>query len=115
MQFVSGPKGGGLLFNMQDDDDREQSQLVRFGIDPQSVPYLVWGYFDQNLNFTSQGSITPDTSLTNATGATLGVTVHGQQYDISVNGDTVQANVPLQYYGGHVALTTWFSQISFDN
>lgn len=115
MHFVSGSKGAGLLFNMQHADNRQQSQLVRFGIDPQGVSYLVFGYFDENLNFVSQGSISPFEAIADAERATLAVIVHDEYYDVVVNDETIQANLPLQYFGGALALTTWFSQVEFDN
>jgi hypothetical protein len=115
MQFVSGAKGGGLLFNMQNADKRQQSHLVRFGVDPDGVSYLVYGYFDENLNFVSQGSVTPFDAINNADRASLALAIHGVQYEIRVNDVPVQAAIPLQYFGGNVALTTWFSQVAFDN
>ncbi|MCX6050596.1 MAG: DUF1080 domain-containing protein, partial [Chloroflexi bacterium] len=45
----------------------------------------------------------------------LAVLVHKQTYDILVNGKVMQPDIPLQYVGGGVALTTWFSSVAFDN
>jgi len=111
IQILQGPNGGGLLFNLQQKDSRQQSHLVRFGND-NGRDYLVFGYFDENLQFVAQGSLAPP-DLTG--GVELAVQVHEATYDVLVNGQPQQQAIPLQYSGGRLALTTWFSSVAFDD
>lgn len=111
MRMLAGPNGGGLLFNLQHADNRQQSHLVRFG-NADGQNYLVYGYFDEKLNFVAQGTLPPPEL---APEVVLGVAVHGAAYDVLVNGQPVVADIPLQYQGGHLALTTWFSSVAFDD
>lgn len=84
--------------------------LVRFGLDGALEP-SVFGYFDKNDEFVEQGALpAPEISQ----GADLAVLVHDNVYDVIVNGQPQQQNIPLRYNGGHVALTTWFS-MRFDD
>lgn len=111
INMVSGQNGGGLLFNLQQANSRRQSHLVRFGTD-QGQNYLVFGYFDEAMNFVSQGSVTPpDLSQ----GARLAVDVHETNYDVLVNDQIAQRAIPLHYKGGNLALITWFSSVRFDD
>lgn len=111
MTMLQGPKGGGLMFNLQHPNSRQQSHLVRFG-SGEGKEYLVFGYFDENMQFVAQGSLPPpDISQ----GAELAVAVHDQTYDVLVNGQLQQRDIPLKYTGGTIALTTWFSSVAFDD
>lgn len=111
LQVLSGPNGAGLLFNMQRKGEKRQSHLVRFGLDG-TRSYLVFGYFDKNDEFVEQGALpAPEISQ----GADLAVVVHDNFYNVIVNGQPQQQNIPLRYNGGHVALTTWFSSVRFDD
>lgn len=111
MELLNGPNGAGLMFNLQHADNRQQSHLVRFGAN-EGRNYLVFGYFDENLKFIEQGSVAP---LDIAQSIDLAVLVHKKTYDVLVNGQPVERDIPLQYNGGKVALTTWFSTIAFDD
>lgn len=116
LKLLQGAKGGGLLFNLQHPNSRQQSHLVRFG-SAEGRDYLVFGYFDENLHFVEQGSVEqgslppPDISQ----GVELAVLVHAQTYDVLVNGQPQQRAIPLKHQGGSVALTTWFSSVAFDD
>ncbi len=111
MQVQEGPNGAGLLFNMQRADLVDESHLVRFGV-TDGRAYLAFGYFDEKGQFVGQGSVEPpDTSQ----GVDLAVAVYADHYDILVNGQPQQRAIPLQYHGGKVALTTWFSKVAFDD
>lgn len=111
LQVLSGLNGGGLLFNMQRKGEKRQSHLVRFGLDG-ARPYLVFGYFDKNDEFVEQGALpAPEISQ----GTDLAVVVYDNFYDVIVNGQPQQQNIPLRYNGGRVALTTWFSRVRFDD
>lgn len=111
LKILQGPNGGGLMFNLQHPNSRQQSHLVRFG-NADGKDYLVFGYFDENLQFVAQGSLLPP-DLTQ--GVELAVLVHDQSYDVLVNGQPQQLEIPLQYKGGNLALTTWFSSVTFDD
>lgn len=111
MQVVEGPNGAGLLFNMQHGDVVADSQLVRFG-SSDGRTYLTYGYFDPAGQFVQQGAIAPPEL---SQGVELGVITYADHYDILVNGQPLQRDVPLEYHGGRVALTTWFSRVIFDN
>jgi len=111
IEILSGPNGAGLMFNLQHADNRQQSHLVRFGTN-EGRNYLVFGYFDEELKFIEQGAVAP---LDIAQRIDLAVLVHKKSYDVLVNGQPVQRDIPLQYNGGKVALTTWFSTIAFDD
>ncbi|MFN8495815.1 MAG: hypothetical protein U0350_49945 [Caldilineaceae bacterium] len=111
IKVLKGPDGAGLLFNLQHKDNLQQSQLVRFG-NSDGRKYLVFGYFDEKVQFKEQGSVAPpDISQ----GVDLAVVVHKKTYDVLVNGQPQQRDIPLKYSGGKVALTTWFSSVAFDN
>lgn len=111
LKVLAGANGGGLAFNMQQQDDLRQSHLVRFGAE-EGQPYLVFGYFDENDTFVEQGSL-PSFDLTQ--GATLQVLVQDDTYMVLIDKQIQQAQIPLHYHGGHVGLTTWFSSVLFDN
>ena len=111
IQVLAGPKGGGLVFNMQDSTSREESHMVRFGTGD-SGDYLVWGYFDETAMYVAQGTAVPP-AFTDV--VDLAVAVGPESYAVLVNGAPVAEDVPLQYTGGHLALTTWFSSIAFDD
>jgi len=111
LRVLEGPNGAGLLFNMQHGDVVAESQLVRFG-SSDGRAYLAYGYFDQAGQFVQQGAgDPPDLSQ----GVELAVIAYPDHYDILVNGQPFQREIPLEYHGGRVALTTWFSKVSFDN
>lgn len=111
LKVLSGPDGAGLLFNMQQQLQKRQSHLVRFGLDGARA-YLVFGYFDKDDQFIEQGALpAPDISQ----GVDLAVIIHENFYDIMVNGQPQQRNIPLRYNGGRVAVTTWFSSVRFDD
>lgn len=111
LQVLAGQNGAGLLFNMQQKGEKRQSHLVRFGLDGARA-YLVYGYFDKSDEFVEQGSLpAPDISQ----GVDLAVVVHNDFYDIIINGQPQQRDMPLHYHGGRVALTTWFTSVRFDD
>lgn len=111
IRVTEGPNGAGLLFNMQHGDVVADSQLVRFG-STDGRTYLTYGYFDPAGQFVQQGAIAPpDISQ----GVELGVIIYPDHYDVLVNGQRAQREIPLEYRGGRVALTTWFSKVIFDN
>lgn len=114
LHFRSGQYGGGLMFNLQKGNSRQQSQIVRFG-SANGQSYLIYGYFDPQAVFSPQGTITQFDLVQTASSIDLAVVVAENTYDIWVNGSAVASAIPLTYKGGQLALTTWFSQVAFDN
>ncbi|MEZ4668493.1 MAG: hypothetical protein R3E39_11300 [Anaerolineae bacterium] len=111
--FRSGNSGGGLMFNLEHPDNRREGHMVRFGADAGST-YIVYGYFDELVNFTSQGGGAFDFT-SSPDGVVLAVEVIGDHYTITVNDQTAAVDVPVLYHGDNLALTTWFSQVAFDD
>lgn len=111
LKVLSGANGAGLLFNMQRKGEKRQSNLVRFGRDGDNF-YIVFGYFDKSDEFVQQGTL-PASDISQ--GVDLAVAIHGDFYDVLVNQQPQQRNIPLHYHGGHIALTTWFSSVLFDD
>lgn len=114
LDFRGGQHSGGLMFNLQQPNSRQQSQLVRFG-SGQGLNYLIYGYFDEQGSFVTQGTTTPFELIQPVSGVDLGVKVGTDTYDVYLNNNLVASGVPLIYSGGQLALTTWFSQVAFDN
>lgn len=112
--FRSPNNGGGMMFNLQNNKTRQESHLVRFGVN-QGQTYLVYGYFTRKPDFVEQGSINSVDLGDVSQGVDLAVRVRSTSYSILVNGQVLVQDIPLLYLGGRVALTTWFSQIAFDN
>lgn len=116
LRFVDGRQGGGLMFNLQHPDNRRQSHMVRLGTDDEGIRYLVYGSFDDRLNFVAQGSINNIDLPASADGnLQLDVQVDNDHYAILLNGNSVIDAVSLIYEGGYPALTTWFSAVAFDD
>ena len=112
MHFTSPKQGGGLMFGMAKVGDRHGSQLVRFGRGDDDKPYLVYGAFDQQLQFQAQGTVPlPELGET----ARLALTIRPDTYDVLLDGTPVAQGVPVLFSGGNVALSTWFSSVSFDD
>ncbi|MFK7805219.1 MAG: hypothetical protein AB8G95_26545, partial [Anaerolineae bacterium] len=111
VNVLDGPKGGGLAFNLQDHTTVISSHMVRLGTD-QGQDYLIYGYFDDNRQFVTQGSANPE-NLPNE--FKLGVVVDGDSYVILLNEEVITDSVPVIYAGGSLGLTTWYSKVAFDN
>lgn len=114
MNFRSRNVGGGLVFNMQSKDSRAESHLVRFGATGEGEKYLVWGYFNADFEWQSQGGMGAPDSVNEGGFSELTVQVDGDVYHVLVDGVEMARDIPLQYKGGTVALTTWFSIVAFD-
>lgn len=111
LRFVRGRTGGGLMFNMQHSDTRQESHMVRFGQGDDGQGYLVYGTFDKDFIFKTQG-----TQLVNLENReNLAVQIHNNTYDVLINDQIVASNIEIVYAGGYAALTSWFSIVAYDN
>jgi|GEM_PF-1603848 len=111
LRFVRGRTGGGLMFNMQHPDTRQESHMVRFGTGEDGQGYLVYGTFDENFIFKTQGTHQVDISNQE----TLGVQIRGDVYDVLVGDQIISKDNDIIYVGGYPALTSWFSMVAYDN
>lgn len=111
LRFVRGRAGGGLMFNMQHSDTRQESHMVRFGQDDDGQGYLVYGTFDKDFIFKTQGTTLVD--LKNQ--ENLAVQVHNNTYDVLIDDKIIADNIEVIYAGGYTALTSWFSIVAYDN
>ncbi|MEM9776290.1 MAG: hypothetical protein AAF902_17060 [Chloroflexota bacterium] len=111
MSVLDGPKGGGLIFNIQNARELENSHMVRMGT-ADGTDYLVYGYFDPSGNYISQGSVQIENVSSNFK---LGVDVTPSSYGVLINDQTIATDIPLQYSGGALAMTSWNSKVAFDN
>lgn len=111
MTILEGPKGGGLLFNMQEDKRLHPSHLVRLGQDGET-DYLIYGYFDEDRQFQFQGSLNPE-NLGDA--FKLGVKIENGTYSVLLNNEPVAEGVDLYVQGGYLSPTSWNSVVAFDD
>ena len=112
MTMIEGAKGGGLMFNMQRVDSVRGSHMLRLGQRADGNEYLIYGYFDENRAFVTQGTTQP---LEYDTQTNLGISVNEQTYNILMNDQTIIRDIPLIYKGGRPGLVTWNSAVQFDN
>ncbi len=112
MTMLEGAKGGGLVFNMQRPDSVRDSHMLRLGQRQDGGEYLIYGYFDSERGFNTQGTSQP---LEYDTETSLGIQVNGETYDIIQDDQTLIRDIPLVYKGGRPGLTTWNSAVQFDN
>ena len=111
ISVLEGPKGGGIVFNMQDRGTVVESHLIRLGTN-EGNDYLIYGYFEEDRNFNVQGSANPE-GLPNE--FKLGVKTDGVTYSVLLNDAVVAEGIELIHEGGSLALTTWRSKVAFDN
>jgi hypothetical protein len=104
-----GATGGGLFFNMQSRDNRNNCQMVR--VDPEMVLY---GYEDAKGDFQPTGVV--NTTLDNSREYTLSVVVDNDlgAYSVLLDGKVVGRNAPLRFYSGYVGLQSSLAN-SFDD
>ncbi|MEM9776439.1 MAG: hypothetical protein AAF902_17815, partial [Chloroflexota bacterium] len=111
MTILEGPKGGGLLFNMQEERRLHPSHLVRLGRDGET-DYLIYGYFDEERVFQFQGSMNPE-GLGDE--FRLGVKIENGTYSVLLNNEPVAEGVELYVKGGYLSPTSWNSVVAFDD
>lgn len=115
LRFLGGNSlGGGIMFNTQNDQTRQQSHMIRFNADGQDL-YAIFGYFSDDSDFQGQGSAKVSFSPQDNQVHRLGVQVLADTYAVLVDGQTVATDLPLIYQGGSVGLISSSSQVAFDN
>lgn len=114
MRYLGGSMGGGLIFNSQNGQNRQQSHMARFNVDDNRL-WVIYGYFGDDSNFTGQGSVPLEIALDNADWQNLEVLVGQETYAIVFNDTIIVDDIPLQYQGGAIGLNTSASQVAFDN
>ncbi|QPC84958.1 hypothetical protein G4Y79_11485 [Phototrophicus methaneseepsis] len=102
--------GAGIIFHMQGRDDRGLAHMVRFGSNGQE---LFWGRYDADGIFTGEGGI----PLELAPGETynLLLSVHTDNFDIQVNGETLVEAIPIQRSSGWIGLVSFSGPVVFSN
>ena len=106
--------GAGVLFGLPDAElglnaGRGNTQMVRYADDGRS---LLWGFFDARGAFIGQGyapTPTPDN-----TWHELEVRVEKNSYSVALDGQPLQAGIPLKRATGRIALQTSLSSAAFD-
>ena len=117
MRFLSDGRGGGVLFNLQQFNIRQSSHMARMDLDGDQI-VVFWGYFDDESNYTGQGSVIPTflPEITIDTWVTFKVQVTQDVYHLVINDQRVAENIPLVYRGADgVGFTTSNSQVAFDD
>ncbi|MEO0561666.1 MAG: hypothetical protein AAF125_06115 [Chloroflexota bacterium] len=112
LRHMSDAVGGGLIFNAQQLNSRQQSHMLRFNRDGAET-FLIWGAFGDDSDFTGQGSIRVDIAPGEV--ARLGVAVNPETYSVLLDGEPLVESIPLVYRGGAAGLITSGSQVAFDN
>lgn len=114
LRYIGGSMGGGIIFNSQNGQNRQQSHMARFNVDEGKV-WLIYGYFGDDSNFTGQGSVETSIAPDNGDWQKLEVFIGQDNYSLALNSTIVAQNIPLQYRGGTVGLISSSSQLAFDN
>lgn len=114
LNFLSEQRGGGFVFNMAQATVRQKSHMVRFNLDGDAL-YLIYGYYDDASNFTGQGDVRLDFVPAQGDWTALTVQITGETYQLLVNDVVVASQIPAQYRGGSIGLTTSNSQVAFDD
>ena len=103
--------GGGLMFNMQQRDDKALSHMISF---TGRGTFLQWGSFDASGVFVYQaGANIPNVSDGNW--HELAVEVYETTYNILLDGVLVATDIPLVYNDGFVGLFDGQSWVAYDN
>lgn len=102
--------GGGLVFQMAERDKPAQGYMVRFGNGGKEI---FWGSYDAQGIFQGQGG----TALTLTPGSPhhLELTVGTNSFDITVDGQVVASQIPLQEGTGYIALLSFSGPVTFSN
>lgn len=114
LQYMGGTMGGGIMFNLQQPTSRQQSHMVRCNVGEDAL-YVIWGYFNDASDFMGQGSTRLERLPEDNTPFRLGVQISPETYNITLDGQVIGADIPLEYRGGALGLTTSSSQVAFDN
>jgi hypothetical protein len=83
--------------------------MVRFSEDDEVI---FWGYYDENGDFTGQGSANVEAPGTEP--HTIEVRAGQDTYTVVLDGETIVEDVALQSGEGHVGLTSSASVVVFE-
>jgi hypothetical protein len=111
MLHIEGDMGAGLIFNMQQRDNKASSHLISF---TGKGSFLHWGSFDPDGVFVYKDGVNIK-DVADAQWHELTVEVTDSTYAISLNGDIVASDIPLIYADGFVGLLDGKSLVAFDN
>jgi hypothetical protein len=105
----TGTAGGGLLFNRPDNETAKRGHLVRYD----QGNALIWGYFDEQGAFVTQGFSAVDPPGDQA--HTVQIFTDGDTYAILLDEIVVAQDVPLISKAGHIGLTASQSVVTFES
>lgn len=104
----AGTAGGGVLFNRPDNETAKRGQLVRYD----QGKTLIWGYFDEQGEFVTQGYSAVDPPGDQA--HTVQIFSDGDTYAILLDEIVVAQDLPLISKTGHIGLTASQSVVAFE-
>ncbi|MFN8529666.1 MAG: hypothetical protein U0670_13740 [Anaerolineae bacterium] len=102
--------GGGLVFHMVQRDSLAGSEMVRFHLNGQEI---LWGSYDDAGTFQYQGGQPIPQSGSQTRQLTL--IVRGDRFDILVDDQVIQQDLPLQAGSGYIGLISYRGNVSFAN
>ncbi len=102
-------QGGGVLFGMTRPDSRNLAHVVRYDSGQNAILY---GYFDENSQFSAQGGEAVAPPLNNL--HQLDIVKNSDTYDIYVDGLKLIGDIPLIAKGAYIGLTTSTSVVRFE-
>lgn len=101
-------QGGGVLFNMAGANVLEGAHMVRYS---DTADGVFWGYYDETGKFIGQGYARVAPAGTDA--HTITVRSSGPSYDLTLDGQLLARNVPLNRDSGHIGLITSQSSVAY--
>lgn len=104
----AGTAGGGVLFNRPDNETAKRGHLVRYD----QGKTLIWGYFDEQGEFVTQGYSAVDPPGDQA--HTVQIFSDGDTYAILLDEIVVAQDLPLISKTGHIGLTASQSVVAFE-
>ena len=111
LRYVDGDMAAGFIFNMQNRDNKEASQVVAFTA---SGTFLQWGDFDEDGVFNYRGGVRVGDKQ-DGEWHDLRIDVRADSFDLYVDGDQIAANVPVVFQWGYTGLFVSTSEIEFDD
>lgn len=104
-----GAAGGGVLFNRADNETEKSGHMVRYD----QGEALVWGYFDEQRTFITQGyqAVEPPGDQAH----TLQITSDGNTYAILLDETLIAQDIPLISREGQIGLTASQSVVAFES
>lgn len=102
--------GAGIIFHMTERNNRAGAHMVRFANGGRA---LIWGTYDQESKFVGDGGV--PLALSRYAAHTLTLSVRGEQYDISVNGQIVKTDLQLDRTTGWIGLMSFRGPVTFSD